>query len=448
MQTDKNAEKLIRQLNNNGYEAFIVGGCVRDYLLGITPHDTDICTSALPEQTKKCFENYHTFDTGMKHGTISVVCDGEVYEITTYRIDGDYSDNRHPDSVSFTRNINEDLRRRDFTVNAMAYNAECGLVDPYGGKKDLESKIIRCVGNPDTRFNEDALRILRALRFASVYGFTIEENTSRSVIRNAALLKNIATERITSEFLKLICGKDAVRILDTYKDVISVIIPEISVMFDFNQNNIHHSLDLWHHTLSALGIIEAQPILRMAMLLHDIGKPFVKTTDTNGQSHFQGHQLESRKIADKILHRLKLPSDFIEKTLLLIEYHDVRFNGSKKLMKKVMNVLGTDLTKQLLTVEYADISAQSQYQRDEKLGYLEKATTHLDVIIKDNECFKLSQLDINGKDIMALGVKEGKDVGNILDYLLMLVIDANIPNEKTVLISKAKEYIYGNQINE
>ena len=226
MQINKNAEKLIRQLNNQGYEAFIVGGCVRDYLLGLTPHDTDICTNALPEQTKKCFEAYHTFDTGIKHGTISVVCGGEVYEITTYRIDGDYSDNRHPDSVSFTRNINEDLQRRDFTVNAMAYNAEYGLVDPYGGKNDLKDKIIRCVGNPDTRFNEDALRILRALRFASVYGFSIEENTSKSIFKNADLLKNIATERVTSEFLKLICGKDAVKILDAYRETIAVIIPE------------------------------------------------------------------------------------------------------------------------------------------------------------------------------------------------------------------------------
>lgn len=309
MQINKNAEKLIRQLNNQGYEAFIVGGCVRDYLLGLTPHDTDICTNALPEQTKKCFEAYHTFDTGIKHGTISVVCGDEVYEITTYRIDGDYSDNRHPDSVSFTRNINEDLQRRDFTVNAMAYNAEYGLVDPYGGKNDLKDKIIRCVGNPDTRFNEDALRILRALRFASVYGFSIEENTSKSIFKNADLLKNIATERVTSEFLKLICGKDAVKILDAYRETIAVIIPEITVMFNFNQNNIHHSYDLWQHTLTALGTIEPNSILRMTMLLHDIGKPSVKTTDNSGQSHFQGHQLESKKIADKILHRLRLPSD-------------------------------------------------------------------------------------------------------------------------------------------
>ena len=330
----------------------------------------------------------------------------------------------------------------------MAYNAEYGLVDPYGGKNDLKDKVIRCVGNPDTRFNEDALRILRALRFASVYGFSIEENTSKSIFKNADLLKNIATERVTSEFLKLICGKDAVKILDAYRETIAVIIPEITVMFNFNQNNIHHSYDLWQHTLTALGTIEPNPILRMTMLLHDIGKPSVKTTDNSGQSHFQGHQLESKKIADRILHRLRLPSDFINKTLLLIEYHDVRFNGSKKLMKKVMNVLGTDLTNQLLEVEYADISAQSEYQREEKLGYLETAKTHLNEIIKDNECFKLSQLDINGKDVLNRGVKEGRDVGNILDYLLMLVVDANVPNKKSILISKAKEYIYGNQINK
>lgn len=440
MQIDKNAKKLIKCLNDNGYEAFIVGGCVRDSLLEIIPHDTDICTSAFPKQIKECFADYKTIDTGIEHGTVTVVVNHIPYEITTYRIDGNYSDNRHPDSVSFTRNINEDLQRRDFTVNAMAYNDKIGLVDPYGGKNDIDNKIIRCVGNPDTRFNEDALRILRALRFASVYGFKIENSTSTSIKKNAELLKGIASERVSAELIKLICGKTAHDILDNYRNVIAVVIPEIKVMFDFNQHNIHHSLDLWHHTLSALKCVESEPLLRMTMLLHDIGKPSVCSTDTNGQCHFQNHQLQSKIIADKILHRLKMPSDFINNVLLLIEYHDVRFNGSKKLMKKVMNVLGIDLTRKLLKVQFADMSAQSEYMRDEKRGYLEMAQKHLDEIVKDNECFKLSQLNVNGDDIKGLGIKEGKDIGNVLNYLLMLVVDSSLPNEKTLLLNKAKEF--------
>ena len=244
----KNVKIIIDNLNKNNFEAIIVGGCVRDSIIGLTPHDWDICTNAKPDEIKKCFEGFNTFDSGIKHGTISIVLDGEVFEVTTYRIDGTYSDNRRPDSVTFTSDISKDLARRDFTINAMAYNEKSGLIYPYGGKNDLRDNIIRCVGNPEFRFNEDALRIIRALRFASVYDFVIENETSESIYKNADLLKNIAVERISVEFNKLLCGNGVEEILNNYRDIIAVFIPEIKPMFDYNQHTKHHNRDLWYHT--------------------------------------------------------------------------------------------------------------------------------------------------------------------------------------------------------
>lgn len=435
----QNVKKIIDILNYNNFEAFIVGGCVRDSLMGITPHDWDICTNAQPLQIKKCFEDYNTFDSGIKHGTISIVFDGEVFEVTTYRIDGSYSDNRRPDSVTFTSDITKDLSRRDFTINAMAYNEERGLIDPFDGRRDLSEKTVRCVGNPDIRFGEDALRIIRALRFASVLGFKIDYDTSESIHKNADLLKNIAAERISTEFNKLLCGDGAENILNNYRDVIAVFIPEITQMFDYDQHTKHHNRDLWHHTTHSVKSIESTPLLRMTMLLHDLGKPKACKRDKDGTCHFKGHPKYSAQMADIILHRLKYPTDFIETCLTLIIYHDVRFSGAKRQMRHVMSAIGESNTALLLNVQRADIMAQSEYKHKEKLEKLDLACRVYNEILADKDCFTLKQLEINGSDLLNIGVKQGTEIGKILKILLSLVIEDKLENKKSALMKKAEE---------
>lgn len=435
----QNVKKIIDILNYNNFEAFIVGGCVRDSLMGVTPHDWDICTNALPLQIKKCFEDYNTFDSGIKHGTISIVLDGEVFEVTTYRIDGSYSDNRRPDSVTFTSDISKDLSRRDFTINAMAYNEESGLIDPFDGKHDLSEKTVRCVGNSEMRFGEDALRIIRALRFASVLGFKIDDDTSESIHKNADLLKNIAVERISIEFNKLLCGNGAENILNNFCDVIAVFIPEITQMFDYDQHTKHHNRDLWYHTTYSVKSIEAMPLLRMTMLLHDLGKPKACKRYKDGTCHFKGHPKYSAEMADIILHRLKYPTDFIETCLTLIIYHDVRFSGAKRQMRHVMSAIGESNTALLLKVQRADIMAQSEYMHKEKLEKLDLACRVYDEILADKDCFTLKQLEINGSDLLNIGVKQGTEIGKILKILLSLVIEDKLENKKSALIKKAEE---------
>ena len=435
----KNVKIIIDNLNKNNFEAFIVGGCVRDSIIGLTPHDWDICTNAKPDEIKKCFEGFNTFDSGIKHGTISIVLDGEVFEVTTYRIDGTYSDNRRPDSVTFTSDISKDLARRDFTINAMAYNEKSGLIDPYGGKNDLRDNIIRCVGNPEFRFNEDALRIIRALRFASVYDFVIENETSESIYKNADLLKNIAVERISVEFNKLLCGNGVEEILNNYRDIIAVFIPEIKPMFDYNQHTKHHNRDLWYHKTYSVKSVDNNPLLRMSMLLHDIGKPKACKRDENGTCHFKGHPKHSAEMAEIILHRLKYPTDFIETCITLIKYHDVRFNGSKRQLRHVMSAIGNKNVELLLKIQRADIMAQSDYKHKEKLEKLDLACRVYKEILADKDCFTLKQLVINGNDIKNLGVNEGVKIGKILKMLLSLVIEDKLENEKSALIKKAEE---------
>lgn len=434
----ENVRKLIQCLKDNNYEAYVVGGCVRDSIMGSVPHDWDICTNAKPNEIKKCFESLKTFDNGIKHGTISVIIDNEIFEITTYRIDGEYKDNRHPESVIFTDDITKDLSRRDFTVNAMAYNEEKGLIDPFNGKIDLENRIIRCVGDSNKRFIEDALRILRALRFASCYGFSIEKFTSSSIRKYACLLNNIAYERISEEFNKLLCGINSELILNEYNDVISVFIPEITSMFNYNQHTKHHCFDLWKHTTHSVGLIEPILILRMTMLLHDIGKPDACRIDSDGVGHFKGHPKHSSVKADVILHRLKYPTDFICKCITLIKYHDVRFNTTKRQLKHIMNTIGIENTEFLIKVQYADIMAQSDYKRFEKLQKLNFASELFKEILLNEECFTLKQLKINGNDLKNIGIRDGILIGKILKRLLNLVIEDKIENNKEALTIKAK----------
>lgn len=435
----KEVKRIIEKLNNSGFEGFIVGGCVRDCIMNKTPHDWDICTNAKPDEIESCFADHKTLDVGKKHGTIGVVISGKLYEITTYRIDGEYLDNRRPKSVEFTSDIKNDLSRRDFTINAMAFNEIKGLVDPFGGQQDIADRLIKCVGNATDRFNEDSLRILRGLRFASRFDFEIEKETSTAIHNCKELLNNVAYERIRVELMGIICGKSAEKILNDYRDVIAVIIPEITPCFDFEQKTPHHCLDVYRHIARSVGNIESDPLLRLTMLLHDIGKPNACTTDENGRNHFKGHPKISAEIAAGILKRLRFSNAIITDCLMLIEYHDVRFKGNKKTVKRVAGKIGIDNTKRLLKIQYADTMAQSEYNREQKLNDIKTAQAHINEIIKDSECFSLKQLAVNGYDLKSLGFPDGKLIGDILNDLYEKVIGDELPNDKEILLKYVKE---------
>ncbi len=436
----KEVNLILNTLNSNGYDAYVVGGCVRDSVMNIEPQDWDITTEALPEEIIYIFSQYKLLTTGVKHGTVGVIIDRKVYEITTYRIDGEYKDNRHPDKVTFSDKLEYDLERRDFTINAMAYNPKTGIIDLFDGKTDLKYKAIRCVGDADCRFKEDALRILRGLRFASTYDFTIEINTSDAMIENRKLLNNISEERIITEFNKLLCGVSARYILNRYKKIFAVFIPEIEVMFNFDQKNPHHNKTLWKHTTKSIDKIEPNLALRLTMLFHDIGKPLAQEYDeVKGICHYIGHNTFSVAIAENIMKRLKYSNELIETVKTLILYHDVRFSDNKKHIKRLLSKIGEDNFKLLLKVQRADILAQSNYQIEEKLNNLNFTETALNQIISENECFKLKDLAVNGHDLMRIGIIKGQDIGSTLNFLLSNVIDGNIKNEKEILLLKAKE---------
>lgn len=427
-------DKALRLLLQAGFEAFVVGGCVRDSLLGSSPADWDITTSALPEETEKVFEGFRIIETGIKHGTVTVLIDKMPLEITTYRVDGAYSDNRHPDSVSFTRNLKDDLSRRDFTVNALAYNPETGIVDCFGGQDDLNNRTIRCVGNADERFNEDALRILRAIRFSSVLGFKIENKTSESVFKNKLLLNNIAAERIRVELVKLLNGKDVKRVLLDYRDIIAVFIPELIPTFDFPQNTPYHCFDVYTHTAYT---VEAAPEeFRVAMLLHDIAKPECKTTDENGIDHFKGHPKESSLKAFEILRRLRFDNATIDKTVKFIAVHDEMLPRSQYEALKLLKRIGEDGYVYLITAKYADNQGKADKHSGEEL--LENMKVYLQEIKENNLCYSVKQLDISGNDLIKAGIPAGKQLGQTLDMLVDAVIDGKCENKKEKLLEYLK----------
>ncbi len=429
---------ILKKLQDNGFEGYLVGGCVRDSIMGNTPHDWDICTNAKPEQTQACFSEYNTIDVGKKHGTIGVIMHGGIYEITTYRVDGEYEDNRHPQSVEFTSNIKDDLSRRDFTVNAIAYNESNRLVDPFGGREDITKKLIKCVGNPIDRFGEDSLRILRGMRFASRFGFDIETRTAKAVHDCKSLLHNVANERIREELIGILCGKSVEQILNEYRDVIAEIIPEITPCFDFEQRTPHHCYDVYRHIVHSVGVIEPDPLLRMTMLMHDIGKPQACTTGYEGRRHFKGHPKISAQIADRVLKRLRFSNAFIADCLKLTEYHDVRFSGNKRTVRRILGKIGRENMERLFKIQYADTMSQSDYNREQKLSNIETAKNHLDEIIRDNECFSLKQLAVNGSDLIEIGITNGKEIGDTLNYLFEKVLNEELENDRQALINAVK----------
>lgn len=439
MDMPKNVDTAINLLQSAGFEAYAVGGCVRDSLLGKTPNDWDITTSAKPEDMKSVFINFHCIDTGIKHGTVTVVIDGEPLEITTFRLDGEYEDNRHPKSVTFTSNLGADLGRRDFTVNAMAYSKMTGTVDLFGGQNDLKNKIIRCVGDPDRRFNEDALRILRALRFASALDFEIEEKTAQSLLKNCALLGNISEERIAKELLKLVCGKGAKRILTDFAPVLFEILPELQPMYKNSHDNPHHCYDIYEHTLIAVESIDPEPTLRFAMLLHDCGKPAVKKFDENGVAHFYGHQRISAEISAQILARLKVSNKFRDEILFLVSNHDrwELYENTEK-MPRYLSKFGLDGVLKLLKVMRADVLAQSPEYRY-RLDQIADAEEIAKNLAAQKPCLSLSELQINGRTLMDIGIPQGRKLGAVLAQLLDEVIDGVTKNTQEALTTRARE---------
>lgn len=434
------ANHIIHRLQAHGYEAFAVGGCVRNALLGLCPHDWDICTNAKPDEMRAIFSDYVTHDFGLKHGTLVVMMGEEPYEVTTYRVDGVYADNRHPEQVSFTDNLTLDLSRRDFTANAMAYNDEQGFVDPFGGREDLKNGLLRCVGNPDKRFNEDSLRIMRGVRFAATYGFAVEQETAAAIHRNAALLHRIAAERIRVELTGAVCGEHVVPVLAEFRDVLATVIPELREAFDFEQKNKHHCYDVWEHILHAVAAIRRDPLLRVTMLLHDIGKPRACTTDKYGSRHFKGHQQISADMASVILKRMTFPNAFTADCLQLIIAHDIRFDGTQRQVKRVLQKLGEANMRRLFVVQRADIGAQSDYRRAEKLAAVAMAERQFEELVRSRACVALRDLAVNGSDLMAIGYQEGRAVGTALNRLLDAVIDGQLPNEREKLLQAAEQF--------
>lgn len=435
-----NVANIINILESNGCEAYIVGGCVRDSLLGKEPHDWDICTNATPEQVKQCVDGiYKVIETGIKHGTVSILVDGIPYEVTTFRTEGEYLDNRHPSSVEFVNSLKQDLSRRDFTINAMAYHPNKGLIDYFNGQEDLERKLIRCVGDPDDRFKEDALRIMRALRFASTYEFTIADSANLSIHYLKNTLKNITIERINVEFYKLLCGKGVKWVLHNYSDVIGVFIPEIIVSVGFSQHNPYHCYDVWEHTINAVNNSPADIVLRLTMFFHDIAKPICFSLDENNIGHFYDHAKLSSNISEVIMERMRFDNETILKVKDLVFYHDTEIPPKRRCVKRWLNKIGENQLRLLLLVKQADIEAQSGLNYDKRLCILNQIRTSIDEIILEQQCFTIKDLKINGRDLILLGIKEGIQVGVILHQLIELVINEEINNDYDVLINKAKE---------
>ncbi|MGI6247799.1 MAG: CCA tRNA nucleotidyltransferase [Acutalibacteraceae bacterium] len=432
---------VLTALSNKGFEAYIVGGCVRDKIMGKTPFDWDVSTGAKPEEIAETFSDFKVIETGIKHGTLTVIIDKMPVEITTFRVDGTYSDNRHPDSVIFTGDLSKDLSRRDFTVNALAYSPGTGIIDCFNGVNDIKNRVMRCVGTPDERFGEDALRILRALRFASVLGFEIETETAKSLLRNKERLNNIAAERIHVELIKLLGGIDVQRILDDYRDIIFQIIPELAhtgVLYE--DGKPEKGRDNFTYTTKRVGLVKNEPELRMAMLLRDIGKPLIPLSDKNSAVSLDSYTRESENIALQVLWRLKLSKRFIGEVGQIIRYHDIPLFDDPKALKKRLIKLGEPMLRKILHAKRADLLTASGCNELAVLK-VDETEAELERIISGGICYTIADLKVNGSDLLDAGVSPGTNVGKILKKLFAAVISDEITNEKEALLNKVIQII-------
>ena len=434
---------VVERLESRGYEAYVVGGCVRDSLLGREPNDWDVCTNALPEDVLRVFRRFHVIKTGLQHGTVTVMSDHCPVEVTTFRIDGNYSDNRHPDAVSFVSRVEEDLARRDFTINAMAYSPTRGLVDAFGGQEDLAAGLIRCVGEPDARFNEDGLRIMRALRFAARFGFAIERETANAVRRNRHLLENVSAERIFKELKGILVGTGVLDMLLAFPEVFSCIIPELAPGIGFDQHTPYHCHDVWTHSAYAVAAAPADELLRLTMLLHDVGKPACFSLGDDGRGHFYGHPAESEKQARQILLKLKSDNATLSTVCTLIRVHDMTLPTTVAGMRRLIGKLGVDNTHRLLDVQRADHAAHSDYDAATGARLLREAAELLEDVLDMDPAFTVKDLAINGNTLMQLGMKPGPAMKQILEQLLEAVQNDSLPNTAEALTPAAQRLISG-----
>lgn len=448
MEIPQHAATVLERLEHFGFEAYVVGGCVRDSLMGRTPKDWDVCTNALPDDVLRAFRKFHVIKTGLKHGTVTVMVNRIPVEVTTFRIDGAYTDNRHPDAVSFVSRVEEDLARRDFTINAMAYNPRRGLVDAFGGQEDLAAHAIRCVGEPDARFNEDGLRILRALRFAARYDFNIETETAHAVRRNRHLLANVSAERIFTELKGILTGEGALSMLLGFPEVFATIIPELQPSIGLLQNTPYHCYDVWTHTAHSVDAAPQDALLRLVMLLHDIGKPARHSQDETGRDHFYGHQEVSAKLAREVLLRLKSDNETIRRATVLVQEHDLNWPTTPAGMRRLIGRIGQENVRSLFDVQRADLAAHSDYGREKKEACLRTARLLFEDVLESIPAFTVKDLPINGADLMALGMQPGPAMRQVLEQLLAEMQEDALPPQREPMLQRAREIIHPRTDNQ
>ncbi len=429
----KAVREALRRLSAAGFEAYAVGGCVRDSLRGEDPEDWDITTAALPKEVEAVFSDCRCVETGLAHGTVTILVEKMPLEITTFRIDGAYRDARHPQSVTFSRSLREDLVRRDFTVNTLCWNEQRGVVDLCGGLYDLQNGVLRAVGDPQRRFSEDALRILRGVRFQSTLGFTVEPETAKAMLAAREKLSHIAAERIREEFSKLLCGKAVRSAASRFSPVLTVFLPELAPLIGCEQNTPYHCFDVFEHTLAALEAAPPEEALRLCMFFHDFGKPACRTVDANGVAHFKGHAAVSAQLTEQILRRLRYPNRTVRRVVRLVELHDTKAPRDRVQARKLLSAVGADDYRALIAIKRADSRGKAQpHAIDDRLEAMER---FLDDILRDGDCVRLCDLALGGNDLVAAGIPVGAQIREALEGLLDAVMDGRCPNEKDALLS-------------
>ncbi len=431
--------ETLSALESAGFEAYVVGGCVRDCLLGLIPHDFDLCTNALPEQISAAFASKTVIPTGIQHGTVTVITEDRPLEITTYRTEIGYHDHRHPDTVRFVSTIEEDLSRRDFTVNAMAYHPKRGIVDPFGGSADAQNRLLRAVGDPKKRFEEDALRMLRALRFGSVYGMEVEEETKKALLACAPLLTEIAAERVEAELVRILAGEHIGKVIYDLYPVLFPILPELKAAQGVEQHSRYHHLDVLMHILTAVASAESDTTVRLAALLHDIGKPYCFSLDDQGNGHFYGHAEIGERMARECLCRLRFDKKTTDDVCLLIRYHDTPIERTDKAVRRWLNRLGVPLLRRLLALKRADTMAHAVELMHDRLKELDDINERIDRLLAEEACFSLKDLALNGDDLLNIGIPKGEVVGECLRWLLDEVMEQRLENDVTVLSNAVRK---------